>query len=140
MRTIQDVEADIIAEFAALPDLDAKFTRLFALGQALPPLPAALKTEANRVRGCQSELWFNLYEIDGRLHLQAESDSLMISGIAALLARLVEGRPPEALSELSLDFLDDLQLTKMTSRRNNGLLAMLDHLKTRALNTDGRMD
>ena len=131
MRTIQDVEADIIAEFAALPDLDAKFTHLFELGQALPPLPAALKTGANRVRGCQSELWFNLSEIDGRLHLRAESDSLMISGIAALLVRLVEGRRPEALSDLSLDFLDDLQLTKMTSRRNNGLLAMLAHLKDR---------
>lgn len=132
MRTIQDVEADIIAEFAALPDLDAKFTHLFELGQSLPPLPAALKTEANRVRGCQSELWFNLSETDGRLHLRAESDSLMISGIAALLARLVEGRRPEALSDLSLDFLDALQLARMTSNRNNGLLAMLNHLKGRA--------
>jgi cysteine desulfuration protein SufE len=140
MRSIQDVEAEIIAEFAALPGLDAKFTHLFELGQALPPFPVRLKTEANRVRGCQSELWFVLQEDGGRLHLQAESDSLMISGIAALLVRLVEGRRPEALAELSLDFLDALQLAKMSSRRNNGLQAMLDHIKTRARQTSAQVD
>jgi cysteine desulfuration protein SufE len=92
------------------------------------------------VRGCQSELWFVLHEDGARLHLQAESDSLMISGIAALLVRLVEGRPPEALADLSLDFLDALQLTKMPSRRNNGLQAMLDHIKTRARQTSAQVD
>jgi sulfur transfer protein SufE len=64
----------------------------------------------------------------------------MISGIAALLVRLVEGRPPEALADLSLDFLDALQLTKMPSRRNNGLQAMLDHIKTRARQTSAQVD
>ncbi len=132
MKSIETIEQEILSEFDALADVDAKYMHLFEIGKDLPPLPEALKTEANRVQGCQSDLWFNLYETDGRLHLQAESDSLLISSLAALLARLVEGRTPDEVTEINFDFLDALEIWKMPSKRNNALIAMLDHIHARA--------
>ena len=125
-------EEEILAEFDALPDVDAKYMHLFQQGLDLPTLDPALKTEKNRVRGCQSDLWFHLDWKNGRLHLSAESDSMVISGIAALLVRLVEGCHPEDIEALNLDFIDQLDIWKLPSERNNSLVAMLDHLKTEA--------
>ncbi len=135
---IRSREANIIAEFAALPDVEDRFMHLFQLGLELPPLDPALKTEANQVRGCQSELWFHLEDKGGRLQLAAESDSMVISGIAALLARIVDGCPPQDLDALSLDFIDRLEITKLPSQRNNSLVAMLDHLKAQACGLQGQ--
>ena len=125
-------EQTIIEEFDALPDVDAKYMHLFQQGLDLPPMDPALKTEANRVRGCQSDLWFHLELQNGLLHLSAESDSMVISGIAALLVRLVEGCHPEDIQALNLDFIDQLEIWKLPSERNNSLVAMLDHLKKEA--------
>ena len=129
---IKTRDAEIIAEFGALPDVDAKYMHLFQLGLDLPPLDPALKTETNQVRGCQSDLWFHLESEDGQLHLVAESDSMVIQGIAALLVRIVEGCRPEEMESLSLDFIDQLEIWKLPSQRNNSLVAMLDHLKDSA--------
>ncbi|MFW5714467.1 MAG: SufE family protein [Brevefilum sp.] len=129
-------EEKIITEFEALPDVDAKYMHLFQLGLDLPALDPSLKTETNRVRGCQSDLWFHLEVRDGRLYLAAESDSMVISGIAALLVRMVEGCRPEDIADLNLDFIDRLQVWKLPSERNNSLVAMLEHLKASAQEID----
>ena len=128
-------EEQILAEFEALPDVDAKYMHLFQQGIDLPPLDPALKTEANRVRGCQSDLWFHLESHDGRLHLAAESDSMVIQGLAALLVRIVDGCRPEVVEHLNLDFIDRLKIWKLPSERNNSLVAMLDHLKKKPRNS-----
>jgi len=125
-------EQAIIEEFTALPDVDAKYMHLFQQGLDLRPMDPALKTETNRVRGCQSNLWFHLEQQNGRLHLSAESDSMVISGIAALLVRMVEGVRPADIEDLNLDFIDQLDIWKLPSERNNSLVAMLDHLKKEA--------
>jgi len=95
-------------------------------------MPPALKTNANLVKGCQSKLWFFLREESGRFNLSADSDSMVIKGIAALLVQLVEGRTAEEISLITLDFLDHIQIWKLASARNNGLVAMLDHLHQQA--------
>jgi cysteine desulfuration protein SufE len=60
MKTIQAIEREIIAAFEGLSTIDEKYAYLFQLGEDLPPMDAALKTEENLVRGCQSTLWFHL--------------------------------------------------------------------------------
>lgn len=133
-ETLKDREQAILEEFDALPDVDAKYMHLFQLGLDLPALEPSLKTEDKRVRGCQSDLWFHLECRDGHLHLAAESDSMVISGIAAILVRLIEGCQPEDITDLNLDFIDRLEIWKLPSERNNSLVAMLDHLKNEARN------
>ena len=132
MKTIQAIESEIIETFEALETVDEKYTYLFKLGDNLPPMDLALKTDENQVKGCQSSLWFNLKQEDGCFYLEADSDSMVIKGISALLVRLVEGRTAEEVLKINLNFIDKLQIWKLASDRNNGLIAMLDHIYTLA--------
>jgi cysteine desulfuration protein SufE len=128
MKTLTAIEKEIIDEFQELPDIDAKYAYLFQLGDHLPPMNPAMKTDANLVKGCQSKLWFWLHQEDGRFYLEADSDSMVIKGIAALLIRLIDGRSGEELANLSIDFIDEIKIWKLASGRNTGLMAMLDHI------------
>lgn len=128
MNTIEAAEREIIESFEALSTIDEKYALLFRLGEDLPPMDPALKTDQNLVKGCQSTLWFHLHQEAGRFHLHADSDSLVIKGIAALLARLVEGRSAEEIQTITMDFIDQIKVWKLASERNNGLMAMLDHI------------
>lgn len=132
LKSIKAVEEEIITEFQELDDVDAKYIHLFQLGAELPSMDPAQKTDQNLVRGCQSTLWFHLAENDGKLTLSADSDSLVIKAIAAMLARVVEGRTPAEIQSINMDFIDELKIWKLSSERNNGLLAMLDHIKKQA--------
>lgn len=128
-KTIHELEQEIIDTFDKLDGIDAKYAYLFKLGEALPKMDAALKTDATQVKGCQSNLWFHLDKDEGGYYLLADSDSLVIKGIAALLARLIEGREVEEIKQINLDFIDQIKIWKLASERNNGLMAMLDHIK-----------
>ncbi len=132
MKSIVDVEDEIVREFLNLPDIDARYAYLFQLAGDLQPLDTFLKTDENLVDGCQSKLWFHLHLTGGLLFLQADSDSMVIKGIAALLSRLVNGRHPEEINQISLDFIDKIQIWKLPSKRNNGLLTILQSLKAKA--------
>ncbi len=132
LKSIKAIEEEIITEFQELDDVDAKYIHLFQLGAELPPMDPAQKTDQNLVRGCQSTLWFHLAENDGKLTLSADSDSLVIKAIAAMMARVVEGRTPAEVQSINMDFIDELKIWKLSSERNNGLLAMLDHIKKQA--------
>ncbi len=132
MKPIAMLEKEIIAEFQALADVDDKYAHLFSLGDQLPELNPAYKTEAYRVKGCESTVWFHLRPEGGRLYLEADSDSMVIKGITALLVRLVAGRHPQELQALSMDFLDQIQVWKLPSQRNSGLQAMLAHILQQA--------
>jgi cysteine desulfuration protein SufE len=128
MKTIAAEEHEILQTFAAFTTVDEKYAYLFQVGEALPPLDPVLKTDENLVKGCQSLLWFNLSQEGDRFYLQADSDSLVIKGIAALLVRLVAGRTAEEILTINMDFIDQLKIWKLASERNNGLMAMLAHL------------
>ena len=132
MKSIKTIEQEIIDEFDNLADIDEKYLHLFELGYSLPEMDPSLKNEENLVNGCQSQLWFYLRNENGRLYLEADSDSLVIRGITALLARLISGRSPEEILLIKLDVIDALDIWKLASERNNGLRAMLDHLHQQA--------
>ena len=132
MKSIQALEREIINSFEALSTVDEKYTLLFQLGEDLPPMDPDLKIERNQVKGCQSSLWFHLSQAGGRFHLHADSDSMVIKGIAALLVRLVEGRTAEEIQTINMDFIDQIKVWKLASERNNGLMSMLDHIHSLA--------
>lgn len=132
MKSIQQIEQEIIEEFNKYSDIDSKYEYLFQLGFDLPQMDPSLKTHETLVKGCQSTLWFYLEEEAGKLHLQVDSDSLVIKGIGALIVRLVEGRQAEDVKNLDLDFIDRLNIWKLASNRNNGLIAMMSHLHEQA--------
>lgn len=132
MKSIEQTEQEIIEEFDQFPDIDSKYGHLFKLGNDLPDMDSSLKNDDTLVDGCQSKLWFQLSQDDDKLRLYIDSDSMVIKGIGALLVRLVEGRKLEEIKNINLRFLDALNIWKLASERNNGLLAMIDHLHEQA--------
>ena len=85
-----------------------------------------MRTEDNRIRGCQSQVWFVAENDGGRLHFQAISDAAIVSGLIALLLRLYSDRLPQDILDTPPDFVAALQLeSHLSATRSNGLASML---------------
>ena len=128
MLSITAQEKQIIQEFEQFTSVDEKYQHLFELADALPDLEQGLKTEKNQVKGCQSTVWFHATFQNGGMRLKADSDSLIIKAISAMIVRLVEGRSPIEVLQVNLNFLDELSIWKLASRQNPGLTAIIGHL------------
>lgn len=133
MKTIAQLEQQVIDDFALLENWEEKYDYLIELGMDLPEMPAELKTEENLVKGCQSSVWFDITCEDGALFLVADSDSLIIKGIVAILVYLLSGQPAAEIRASELTLFDTLGLWRhLSSQRSNGVTAMMAHLKAAA--------
>jgi cysteine desulfuration protein SufE len=130
MATIEEIQAQIVEDFSFLPQWEEKYAYLIELGQKMEPLPKAYQTEENLVRGCQSTVWLHRECQDGLVTLKADSDSLIVKGLAALLLKVYSGQTGEAIQSKPLTFLEETRLNRhLSSQRANGLLAMIDQIK-----------
>ena len=117
---------ELIADFELFDDWMDRYQYLIDLGRRLPEFPAELQTEENRIRGCQSQVWFVADEKDGRLEFRATSDAAIVSGLIALLLRLYSGRYPQDILDTPPDFVKALELeSHLSPTRSNGLSSML---------------
>ena len=126
---------EIRDEFAFLTDWEERYGHLIDLGKNLTPLEAHERSEANRVRGCASQVWFvSDTASDDRLQLRAESDAMIVSGLIALILRLYDGAErAEALSFDARGFFDEIGVKEaLSSQRANGLASMLARIETLA--------
>jgi len=99
----------------------------------MEPIPAEYKTEANRVKGCQSQVWLHSEMQDDILHLEAESDALIVNGLIALLLRVYADRSPAEILAANNQFIDEVGLRKhLSPNRTNGLASMLATIRRRA--------
>ena len=132
--TIADAARDLEEEFALLEDWRDKVEYLIELGKDLPPLPERLKTEGNKVRGCQSQVWLVAEpEAGGRIHLRAESDAILVKGEISLLLRLYDRRTPQEILDNPPTVLERVGLSKfLTPGRANGLYAMVARIRSMA--------
>jgi cysteine desulfuration protein SufE len=128
-----DVEAEkrrIIEEFSVFDDWVARYEYIVELGTNLPGLPESLKTEQNRVLGCQSRVWFVPTVADGRIYFAADSDAILVRGLIALLLRIYSGRTPEEILATSPKFFEEIELgSHLTGSRANGLHAMVKRIQ-----------
>lgn len=135
MGTIAE-DLDALAEdFDLLEDWQEQLGYVIDLGRALPRLDETERTEANRVRGCASQVWVvSEAGPDGRLVFRAESDAQIPQGLIAILLRLYSGRRPDEIRALDPQAaVDRLKLGAMlTSQRANGLAAMVERIRREA--------
>lgn len=123
---IKAAQEEVVEEFSLLDDWMDRYQYLIDLGRRLPEFPEDLRTDANRIRGCQSQVWFDAKEKDGRLEFRAISDAAIVSGLIALLLRLYNGRYPQDILDTPPDFVSALQLeSHLSPTRSNGLASML---------------
>ncbi len=128
----------IIDDFALLDDWEDRYRYVIELGKMLDPLPEAEHSEANKVRGCASQVWLvtTRGEENGRpvLHFAGDSDALIVRGLVAIAVTLFDGKPPaEILATDANALFDTLGLrAHLTAQRSNGLRALVDRIKSDA--------
>jgi cysteine desulfuration protein SufE len=120
----------LIGEFGALGEWEDRYKRLIEMGRHLPPMPEALKTETFKVKGCQSQVWLHAtISEDGRVHLQADSDALIVKGLVAVLLKVYDGARVDDILSAPTTFLKDLGFEGgLSPSRANGLYAMLKQI------------
>ena len=123
-------QQEVIDEFSLFDDWMDRYQYLIDLGRRLPPFPEELRTEDNRIRGCQSQVWVVAGKRDGRVYFQAISDAAIVSGLIAVLLRLYSGRQPRDILDTPPDFVEALQLqSHLSPTRSNGLSSMLKAIR-----------
>lgn len=132
-RAIQE----LVDEFALLPDWEERIAHVIELGRQLEPLHHDERTEANRVRGCASQVWLvseRRPETLEKLYFRGDSDAHLVRGEIAMLLRVFSGRTPEEI--LSVDpraLFDRLGLSEaLTQQRSNGLFSMIARIQAEA--------
>lgn len=113
----------------------AKYQQLLFYGNNLRPLGSEFKTRENKVEGCVSQVWVRAYlDEDKNVVFEADSDSVLTKGLAALLVQGLSNRPVEEIVRVSPDFVVLLGLQQsLTPSRNNGFLNMLKLMQKKAL-------
>lgn len=134
MMTINEIQDEIIEEFAGLDDWLDKYQLLIDLGNEQEPLDERYKVESNLIDGCQSRVWLQADYHDGMIDFTAESDALIVKGIVALLIRVLSGHTPDEILGADLYFIEQIGLKDhLSPTRSNGLLAMVKQMRVYAL-------
>jgi cysteine desulfuration protein SufE len=126
MNEVEQAQFDLIEEFQYFDNWMDRYQYIVDLGRRLPGFPEEEKTDANRIRGCQSQVWFLASMHDDRLHFQAISDAAIVSGLIAVLLRIYSDRKPHDILDTPADFVTALKLEQhLSATRSNGLASML---------------
>lgn len=134
MKTINELQDEVIEEFSDFDDWMDKYQLLIDLGNEQEPLDEKYKTEQNLIDGCQSRVWLQADMEDGNVIFQAESDALIVKGIITLLIKVVSGHTPDEILNSDLYFIEKIGLKEhLSPTRSNGLLAMVKQMRMYAL-------
>ena len=134
MKTINELQDEVIEEFSDFDDWMDKYQLLIDLGNEQEPLNPEYKTDQNLIDGCQSRVWLVCDQKDGILTFRAESDALIVKGIAALLVKVLSGHTAQEILDADLYFIREIGLNEhLSPTRSNGLLAMVKQMRMYAL-------
>ena len=132
--SINEIQDEIIEEFAGFDDWMDKYQLLIDLGNDQEPLDEKYKVESNLIDGCQSRVWLQADYADGMITFTAESDALIVKGIVALLIRVLSGHTPDEILNADLYFIEQIGLKEhLSPTHSNGLLAMVKQMRMYAL-------
>ena len=133
-RSIQEIENEIVEEFALFDSWDDKYEYIIDLGKKLAPLEEQYKIDINKVKGCQSTVWLVSDFRDGNVYYKAESDAVIVKGLISMLIRVLSGHSADEIIDAKLDFIRQIGMTThLAQTRSNGLLAMVRQMKNFAL-------
>ena len=115
-----------------------RYQFIIEMGRKLPRFPDDWADDAHRVPGCQSKVWMEAIQRDGKLFFAGTSDAAIVSGLIALLLRVYSGRPPEEILATDPVFLKDLGLLEaLSTNRGNGIAAMARKVREVAASVGG---
>lgn len=134
MASIQEIQEDIIEEFAMFQDWMERYEYMIDLGKTLPLIDKEFKTEEYIIKGCQSKVWVHATLEDKAIHFTADSDAIITKGIIAILIRAFSGQAPQDIIDADTAFIDKIGLKEhLSPTRANGLVSMIKQIKLYAV-------
>ena len=133
-KSINQIQDEIIEEFAMFDDWMEKYEYIIDLGKELPLIADYKKTEDLLIHGCQSRVWVASEMLDKHLVFTADSDAIITKGIISLLIRVLSNQTPEDIVKCELYFIGKIGLQEhLSPTRANGLVGMINRLKSDGL-------
>lgn len=132
--SIENVQAEIIEEFALFDDWMQRYEYMIDLGKSLPLIDPKYKTDNHIIKGCQSKVWVHADMQDDKVIFTADSDAIITKGIIAILIRAFSNHSPQEILDADTAFIDQIGLKEhLSPTRANGLVSMIKQLKLYAL-------
>lgn len=132
--TVSERQKSVIQAFSKYLNWEQRYQYLIQLGKAMPHLAEEYKVEKNKVKGCQSLVWLHAHLEQDKVIYEADSDALIVRGLAALLISVYSGHTPSEILSSDGQFLTDIGLTSHLSQsRANGLAALVRQFKNYAI-------
>jgi cysteine desulfuration protein SufE len=132
--TIENIQQDLIDEFALFDDWMQRYEYMIELGKSLPIIAEEFKTKDNIIKGCQSRVWLHAQSENGKVIFTADSDAIITKGIVAILIRVFSNQAPEAILQANTSFVDAIGLKEhLSPTRANGLVSMIKQIKMYAI-------
>ena len=132
--TIQEIQQEIVEEFALFDEWMEKYQYIIDLGKDLPLIDEKYKVEENLIKGCQSKVWLHAELKEGKIIFTADSDAIITKGIVGLVIRVFSNHTPQEIIDADLFFIDQIGLQEhLSPTRSNGLLSMLKQIRMYAV-------
>ncbi len=133
--TINEIQDDIIEEFADIDDWMDRYAYIIDMGNTLPPMPEEYKTPQYIIEGCQSRAWLHAdITPEGLIHFTADSDAIIVKGIISMLLKVLNYHSPAEIADADLYFIDKIGLAEnLSPTRSNGLAALVKQMKLYAI-------
>jgi len=131
----QNKEIDeLIENFSFFESWEDKYQYLIDMGRNVPPMSDDLKIDENKLRGCQSVVYFsNTYNDDGTITFMANSDAAIVQGLIALMLKVFSEKQPQEILDVDISFLKQIGLDEhLSPTRKNGLSSLVSSIKNAA--------
>jgi cysteine desulfuration protein SufE len=128
--SLEEKKRQIVEDFSLYDEWLDKYEYLIELGKGMDPFPEEKKTEERLIKGCQSRVWLDCEERDGKLWFTADSDAIITRGIISLLIDVYSGCSAEEIAGDDFAFLEEIGLREnLSPTRANGLVSMINTIK-----------
>lgn len=118
---------DILDTVGFFDSWEDRYKYIIDLGKELPAMDPDKKDDQHLVRGCQSQVWIDCEERDGRLWFEADSDAFIVKGLLGVVLAAYNGKTPEAIQAFDVnEYFNELGLIRhLSPTRGNGMRAMV---------------
>ncbi|MCE3010380.1 MAG: SufE family protein [Proteobacteria bacterium] len=134
MNFCEQQQTQVIKTLQGLETWEDRYRKIIEFGKGLAPLSESEKNEANKIKGCQSQVWLVPELKDGKVLLRGDSDAVLVKGLVALVIQIYSGGTPDEILSTPPQFLKEAGLeSHLTPSRSNGLSSMLKQIQYFAL-------
>ena len=133
MRQSKEIK-ELVEDFSFFESWEDKYQYLIDMGRNVPQMDDKLKIEENKLRGCQSVVYFsNTFNDDGTITFIANSDAAIVQGLIALMLKVFSEKKPQEILDTDITFLKEIGLNEhLSPTRKNGLSSLVTSIKNTA--------